>query len=159
MGVRASSDKGDLNMSRAMALLLVLIAAALGIAACGGDDDDGDSGTTATETTETTPTTGATGDEGGGATVEVSADPGGQLKYEQASLTAKPGKTTFEFTNESTVPHDFDIEQDGTNILDTEVITDDKTEGTADLEAGEYTFYCSVAGHREAGMEGTLTVE
>jgi uncharacterized cupredoxin-like copper-binding protein len=30
---------------------------------------------------------------------------------------------------------------------------------TAELGAGRYTFYCSVPGHRQGGMEGTLTVQ
>ena len=30
---------------------------------------------------------------------------------------------------------------------------------SADLKAGEYTYYCAVGNHRSAGMEGTLTVE
>ena len=29
---------------------------------------------------------------------------------------------------------------------------------TADLKPGKYEFYCSVPGHEQAGMKGTLTV-
>ena len=35
----------------------------------------------------------------------------------------------------------------------------DTDDGTIELEAGDYVFYCDVPGHRAAGMEGTLTVE
>jgi uncharacterized cupredoxin-like copper-binding protein len=30
---------------------------------------------------------------------------------------------------------------------------------SAQLKPGNYTFYCSVPGHRQAGMQGTLTVK
>jgi plastocyanin len=134
--------------------------AALGVASCGGDDDGG-SDTAATTTTETTGTTdeGGTGEAGGGGTIRVAADPGGDLAFVQKSLTASPGRNTIDFTNESSLPHDVKIERDGEEIGGTEVVTSDTAEATVELEAGDYTFFCSVPGHRQAGMEGPLTVK
>jgi plastocyanin len=146
---------------RKLALVLSLLALAMfAIAACGGDDDD-DGETPAAETTAEETTTEAGGGGAAGGAVAVEADPGGQLAFVQDSLEAPAGTVTFEFTNDASIGHDFVIEDaDANEIARTEVITGDSTSVDADLEAGvEYTFYCSVDAHREAGMEGPLTVE
>ena len=150
-------------MRRIPFLLLICAVVALGVAGCGGDDDSSsDTAATTTETTDTTTTdegtTGASG--GGGGVFMVAADPGGDLAFVQKSLTAKAGKDTIEFTNESSLPHDVKIEEGGKEIGGTDVVTGGKAEATVTLDAGEpYTFYCSVPGHRDAGMEGKLTVK
>jgi plastocyanin len=122
------------------------------LAACG--DDDEEETTAATTTEEPAADTG-----GGGETVAVSAVPDGSFAFEQDTLETAAGPVTFEFDNPATLGHDFCIEQDGTEVDCTEVISEDSTTLESDLEAGEYTFYCDVTGHREGGMEGTLTVE
>lgn len=143
-------------MKRLFPLLLALaVVASFGFAGCGGDDDDDTvAPPPAPVVTETQTQPGAAAE-----TVDVAADPGGALEFEQNTLEASAGSTTFELTNESSVPHDFVIEQDGEDVAKTDVITNDTDTVTAELEAGEYAFYCSVPGHREAGMEGELTVE
>jgi plastocyanin len=144
---------------RRFPLLLLLICAvtALGVAGCGGDDDGG--GDTAATTTETTDTT-TTGEGGGAANViEVSSDPGGDLAFEQDSLSGTVGENRIDFTNEASIPHDVKVERDGEEVGGTEVVTGGTAEATVTLEAGEYTFYCSVPGHRQAGMEGPLNVK
>jgi plastocyanin len=135
-------------------LALMLAVAALALAACGGDDDGEEPGATSPPATTTAepPASAAT-------PVQIAADPSGALKFETTTLTAKAGNVTFEFTNDAPVGHDFVIEQDGEKVAGTDVITKSSTTLDTELEAGEYAFYCSVAGHREAGMEGTLTVE
>lgn len=136
-----------------LAAVAILGLAALALAACGGSDD---SSSTAAETSATETSTSA----GGGETVSFEADPSGQLAYVETDVTAKAGNDTIEFDNPSSTGHDVVIEDEsGGEVAKTDVITDSTTTTTADLQAGTYTFYCSVPGHREAGMEGTLTVK
>jgi plastocyanin len=134
-------------------IALALSVLALVGAGCGGDDEESAESTPAPADTST-PSAG-----GGGSSVSVAADPSGALAYEPTTLTAAAGEVTIEFANESSVPHDVVVERDGEDVGETEQITGSTTSASVDLQAGEYTFYCSVAGHREAGMEGTLTVE
>ncbi len=80
------------------------------------------------------------------------------LKFEPTELTADAGTVAVELQAGETVEHDFVIEE----LDNTEVVMAQPGQsavGTVDLEPGTYTFYCSVPGHRTAGMEGTLTVE
>ena len=133
---------------RAMPLLFVLAASVLALSACGG-------GSSSSSTTPAT--TGGGGGGGGSSTVKISADPSGALKYEQTDVSATAGSITIDFTNMSSLPHDVTIEGNGASGA-TDTITDSTTSTTVDLEPGTYTFFCSVDGHRAAGMEGTLTV-
>jgi plastocyanin len=143
-------------MKKLLTVLAVLSLASLALAACGGDDDED----TSAATTTTEETTAGGGGGGGGATVDVSAAEDGSLAYDQSSLSASAGPATFDFSNPASLGHDFCLEQDGSEVGCTDVISGgDSATLDVDLESGEYTFYCSVDGHRESGMEGTLTVK
>lgn len=94
-----------------------------------------------------------------GGTLEIPAVPSGALAYEFGSAEAPPGPLTINSLNESPVPHNIALEGGGVDEVG-EVVQDGGTSTVeADVDPGEYTFYCSVPGHREGGMEGTLTVE
>ena len=95
---------------------------------------------------------------GPGGTLQLAADPT-QIAFDTTTLSSKPGKVTIDFTNPATLEHDVAIEQDGEQIAVSETIGKGKTSVTAELEPGTYTFLCTVPGHAEAGMEGTLTVK
>jgi plastocyanin len=143
-----------------VAALLALVLASAALVACGDDD-----GTTTTDTggeaTNGAATGGGGGGAGGGSTIQIEADPEGGLAYTTTSVSAKAGDLTIAFTNPQPVGHDVEVEDESDEDLGkTEVITESSESVTIkDLKPGKYTFYCSVPGHREAGMEGTLTVK
>ena len=92
------------------------------------------------------------------APLAVAADPSGALKYDKKALSAKAGKVTIAFTNASQVGHDVTIAKGPTKLAGTNVITNSKASVSVSLKPGAYVFYCSVPGHRQAGMQGSLTV-
>jgi uncharacterized cupredoxin-like copper-binding protein len=106
---------------------------------------------------------GATQASGGGAKanarneVSIPTDPTGQLAFQVTGATAKAGKVTLLSKNASPVPHDISI-KDGVNKQGKEVSNGGTSKVTVDLKPGKYEFYCSVPGHEQAGMKGTLTV-
>ena len=138
---------------RFLLVLLTALALVVAVAACGGDDDDEGSEEPAAEETTTEDTGG-----GDAVTIMLAADPGGDLAFDQTELTAAAGEVTIELMNESGIPHNVEVEGNGVEEV-SETITEGSTSLTLTLEPGEYEFYCAVPGHREGGMEGTLTVE
>jgi len=81
------------------------------------------------------------------------------LEYDTTELSAKAGKVTIDFKNPAALEHNVVIEQNGKELAGFEPIAEGEESESAELKPGTYTFYCSVPGHREAGMEGTLTVK
>ncbi|MGN6664073.1 MAG: plastocyanin/azurin family copper-binding protein [Solirubrobacterales bacterium] len=147
-----------------IAALLAMALAALALVACGGSS----SNTTTNEETaggagagkEETSEGGKEAEGGSGGSLKVEANPEGNLEFVQKSLTAKAGTDTLEFTNESPVPHDVKIENSkGEEVGGTEIVSEGSESASVELEPGTYTFFCSIPGHRQAGMEGTLTVK
>jgi plastocyanin len=141
---------------RAAALVAVAL---LTIAACGGDDDDA------------TPTSGATDDGGtaGGPTSAGTDDTGGtapssleftavDIDFEQEEAAAAAGEIEVVLVNEGAIEHSWLVEGHEPALRLHVQSSGDTDEGTINLDAGEYEYYCDIPGHRAAGMEGTLTV-
>jgi plastocyanin len=92
-------------------------------------------------------------------TLQIDADPTGQLKFLAPSASATPGKVTLRMKNASSVPHDIGVKGAGLNQLGSVVSGGGTSTVSAALKPGTYTFFCSVDGHEAAGMKGTLTVK
>jgi uncharacterized cupredoxin-like copper-binding protein len=88
--------------------------------------------------------------------LEVDADPTGQLAFVTNKASGTAGQITIKMANKSGTPHDIVIDGKGKGQV---VQNGGVSQFRADFTAGKYTFYCSVPGHRQAGMQGTLTVK
>jgi plastocyanin len=88
--------------------------------------------------------------------LEIDADPTGQLAFVTDTAQGTPGQITVKMGNKSGTPHDIVIDGKGKGDV---VQNGGVSQFNADFAAGSYTFYCSVPGHRAAGMQGKLTVK
>lgn len=147
--------------------LLVLALLAASFTACGDDDTSSETGDQATrkssvkvESEEYDLTKKHPGQAVfGSPPLEFEADPGGDLAYTTDTAKAKEGNVTIEFTNPQSVPHDVTVEASGGGKVETDTIENSFDAVTITLNTKEkFIFYCSVPGHREAGMEGTIVV-
>lgn len=132
--------KDDMMRTRLLALTAAL---AMALAACsgGGTDDTGDSGDSATA----------------GAVTFVGTE---SLQWEETSKSATLEDGSLEVTIECTgaVPHNVVFEGVNDDAIIAECSGDDTGTGTVEVEPGTYTYFCSIPGHREAGMEGEITI-
>jgi mono/diheme cytochrome c family protein len=87
--------------------------------------------------------------------LDIPADPGGQLLFVNKTAEAPAGQLTIEMPNQSGTLHDISIPGKGTSRQ----ITKGTTSFSATFAPGKYQYLCTVPGHAEAGMKGTLTVK
>ncbi len=180
VGMRKPDFPSSLGQQRAVmaiSAVLVVITVSTAVVVSGGD-----SGATATaskppSTTETAPAapaettpaasgtpTATTGrptpssSPAVGSTAALEANSQGQLSYNTTRLAAKAGVVTIELSNSSPIEHNVALAKGQKALGQTPTFTGGKRKLTLKLAPGTYTFYCTVPGHRQAGMEGVLTV-
>jgi uncharacterized cupredoxin-like copper-binding protein len=124
------------------------------LAGCGGGG-----GSSSGKSTSQPSTGGAISAPTGPGTLRLKADPSGKLAYNTKRLSAKAGRVTLVMSNPAPLSHDVSIEGAGINKQGKVVGQGGTSTVSATLKPGKYTFYCSVPGHRDAGMFGTLTVK
>ena len=162
-------------MLRPTVTLLVAAVLAVAFVACGGGGD-GDSDTTTgpitleegsnlgpppeTDSESTFAEKHPASATYGSPPLEFEADPGGDLAFTTDEVTAKEGNVTMEFTNPQSTPHNVAIESLPSGLsLATETVKEGFSAAVMTLNTRErFIFYCTVPGHKAAGMKGTIKV-
>ncbi len=178
IGARRSDFPANEGQQRAVmgiTAVLVLAAVAMAVVTSGGAKS-ASAAATSTPSTQSTPsepstpaTAGSTSEAstgasstpapaGGKSSLALAANPEGQLSYNTTTLSAKAGTVTITMANMSPVEHNVTVAEGSKVLGATPTFKGSSKALTLKLKPGKYTFFCSVPGHRQAGMEGTLTV-
>jgi uncharacterized cupredoxin-like copper-binding protein len=81
------------------------------------------------------------------------------LTYKFADAEAPAGALTIDSLNDQSTEHNIAVDGNGVDEKGDLVKDGGTSTVEVDLKPGEYSFYCSVPGHREGGMEGKLTIK
>ena len=134
---------GPLDILRRGSVQAVIAVAVLLVAGCGGASSSAQKA--AGPATSVTPSA-------AGVVLKIT---GNEYSFAPSALKASAGLTTIRFTNGGAVDHDFSIDALKIHLVEKPGKTG---EATLTLKPGTYTFFCAVPGHRQSGMQGTLTV-
>lgn len=143
---------------------LALVVGVFAVAGCGSSKSTSSSSSSATSSTPAAPANTSSSSEsqspGASGALSLSANSEGQLSYSTTSLSAKAGKVAIDFTNMAPLSHNVTVESaSGAVVGSTPTFQGASKTLNLNLKPGTYKFFCSVPGHRQAGMEGTLVVK
>jgi plastocyanin len=125
-----------------------------------GESQAASTGASTAPTQSSTKATASSGTSSAPENLSLEANAEGQLKYNKTSLSAKAGKVSIDFANMSPEGHNVTVESaSGEKVGATPTFQGGSKTLSLNLKPGTYKFFCSVPGHRVAGMEGTLTVK
>ena len=147
-------------MRRFAALTAIVLALSLLKAACGSDDDPAAQGSGGDATTTEDGRGGAGHDDeatpvaDGARRIEVT---GNDFSFDPDEIRVQSGDDIAIVLTSKDILHDFTIDELDAHVAANRGETEEG--GFTAEDPGRYTYYCTVAGHRDAGMEGTLVVE
>ena len=130
-------------MRQSVRILIATAFTGIVVAACGG-------GATSQPPANSQPA--ASASQPSGTEISVGAT---EFAFDPGAIAVPAGDgVTVTLTNKGTVEHDITVDALGVKIY---AKPGDTASGTVTAAAGTYEFYCSIPGHKEAGMVGTFT--